>query len=251
MDSISNAVIQWGAKGEVLVFLHYFGGAAHSWRWVAEKLQSDYRCIALNLLGFGGTPTLHLLSLQQYAAAVQSQLQQLGIESYTLVGHSMGGKIALQMAANQAVGLQRVILIAPSPATQEPMPPDEKGRLLKNHPSRENAETTVESATVKDLSAEQREVAIATHTKVEYSVWRWWLLEGMNHSIADQMPQIQVPVTVIASKDAPVIPYKTLQRDVVDLIENAQLITTQDVGHLIPLEQPEFVAAQIRCAVGE
>ncbi|PZD70968.1 Dihydrolipoyllysine-residue acetyltransferase component of acetoin cleaving system [Acaryochloris thomasi RCC1774] len=250
MDNVGDAFIQWGDEGEVLVFLHYFGGAASSWQWVAEKLQPDHRCVALNLPGFGGAPVLHQLSLQQYADAVQSQLQQLGVESYTLIGHSMGGKVALQMSANQATGLQRVILIAPSPATQEPMPSEEKKRLLGNHPSRENAETTIESAAKQSLSEEQREVAIATHITVDSSVWRWWLLEGMDHSIADQMSQIQVPITVIASKDDPVIPCQTIQRDVIDLIENAQLITTENVGHLMPLEQPEFVATQIRHVVG-
>ncbi|MGB7417105.1 MAG: alpha/beta hydrolase [Thermosynechococcaceae cyanobacterium] len=249
MDNVGDAVIEWGNEGEVLVFLHYFGGAASSWQWVAQKLQSDHRCIALNLLGFGGTPVLYQLSIQNYADAVQVQLEQLGVESYSLIGHSMGGKIALQMAANRAPGLQRVILVAPSPATQEPMPPEEKERLLENHPSRESAMKTIESATKKRLTDEQVEVAIATHTVVDSSAWRWWLLEGMEHSIAKRMDQIQVPVTVIASQDDPVIPCNIIQRDVVDLIENAQLITTSGVGHLIPVEQPEFVADQIRSAV--
>jgi pimeloyl-ACP methyl ester carboxylesterase len=246
MDNVQETASCWGKEGKVLIFLHYFGGAASSWQWVANELESDYRCIALNIAEFGSTPALHQYSLQHYADAVKAQLQQLKIKSYTLIGHSMGGKIALQMAANQSPGLQHVILIAPSPPTPEPMPPEEKERLLENHLSRESAETTIKHATRRALSDEQYEFAIETHRATDQNTWRWWLLEGIEENIANQMQRIQVPVTVIASKDDPVIPYETIQSDVIGLIEEAQLVAIENVGHLIPLEAPKLVADHIR-----
>lgn len=244
-DSKTSPVKQWGTEGQTLVFLHYFGGSALSWQWVTEILKAEFRCIALNFLGFGGTPVIHKLSLPHYAHAVQTQIKHLGIQDYTLIGHSMGGKIALQIAASHAPGLKRVILIAPSPPTPEPMPPEEKERLLTQHPSRENAITTLDNAVYDSLLPAQQELAIETHVEVQQHAWRWWLLEGMEENIADQMSAIQVPVSVLASKDDPVIPYDTIQQDVIGLIQGAQMITAQDVGHLMPLEKPAFVARQI------
>lgn len=248
-DQIINLLSQWGDTGEVVVFLHYFGGAAASWQWVATNLQSDTQCIALNLLGFGGTPTIHKLSVNHYAQAVQAQLAHLQIKSYHLVGHSMGGKIALQMAANQAPGLQQLILIAPSPPTYEPMPDEEKARLLNNHPSRDNAEETLNNSAIRHLSLAQRELAIKTHMEVSNSAWNWWLKSGMNENIAAQMHQIDIPVTAILSTDDPVIPYEIVKFELSSLIPQTQIITTNEVGHLLPLEAPDFIAAQIRSAV--
>ncbi|MBW4651065.1 MAG: alpha/beta hydrolase [Kastovskya adunca ATA6-11-RM4] len=245
MISQTSSAIEWGRQDKVLVFLHYFGGAAMSWRWVAEQLP-DYRCIAINLPGFGKAPAIASPSLRQYADAVCAELAALNVESYTLIGHSMGGKIALQVAAKSERPPEQVVLIAPSPPTQEPMPDEEKQRLLNNHPSQSNAETTLSSATQRALSQEQQALAIETHLIVEETAWRWWLLEGMNHSIADQMPQLQMPVSVLASKDDPVISYNTIESDVLGVISHAKLITTQGVGHLIPLEDPNWVAEQLR-----
>ena len=245
-NEILDLSLQWGDRGDVIVFLHYFGGAAASWRWTANVLQSEYQCLAFNLLGFGGTPAIHQLSVQHYARAVQAQLEYLQIKSYCLVGHSMGGKIALQMAANQPSGLEQLILIAPSPPSCEPMPKSEKEKLLTNPNSRQTAIHSVQNATVGHISAVQRELAIQTHMSMSNSVRRWWLLQGMNESIADQMGEIQIPVTAILSTDDPVIPYDRIQSELIDLIPQTRFVTTSGVGHLMPFESPNFLATSIR-----
>lgn len=239
------STIEWGSGDQTLVFLHYFGGAATSWQWVAEQLP-DYRCVAINLPGFGGRAALEQSSLQQYADAVVQELARLEIEDYILVGHSMGGKIALQVAAMCDRAPSQVVLVAPSPPTQEPMPAEEKERLLNHHPSPDNARTTVTNATQQSLDQEQHDLAIKTHVVADSSAWRWWLLDGMEHSIADQVAHISVPVTVIASEDDPVISFDTIQSDVLDVIPHAELVVTQGVGHLVPLEAADWLAAQLR-----
>ena len=239
------STVEWGSGDKTFVFLHYFGGAATSWRWVAEQL-SDYRCVAINLPGFGGRSALEQSSLQRYADVVEQELSRLGIEDYILVGHSMGAKIALQVAATCDRTPAQVVLVAPSPPTQEPMPTEEKERLLNNHPSQDNAKTTVASATQQSLNREQQELAVKTHIIADRSAWRWWLLDGMEHSIADQVAHISVPVTVIASEDDPVIPFDTIQNEVLDVIPHAELVATQGIGHLVPLEAADWLAAQLR-----
>lgn len=241
----ASPLIEWGSGDQTLVFLHYFGGAAQSWQWVAQQLP-QMRCIALNLPGFGGTSAPQQPSLRQYAETVSQTIARLHLKDYTLIGHSMGGKIALQVAVMSHYPPQQVVLIAPSPVTVEPMPEAEKQRMLNNHPSPENAKTTLKNATKQPLNEQQQALVIETHQIVEQTAWRWWILEGMNHSIADQMSQLHIPVTVLASKDDPVIPYNAIKSDVVDILPNANLITLEKVGHLIPLEAPDWVATQLR-----
>lgn len=54
----NNKIINWGDQGSVLVFLHYFGGSAQSWLWVAESLSDAYRCTAIDFPDFGGEPLM-------------------------------------------------------------------------------------------------------------------------------------------------------------------------------------------------
>lgn len=244
------SLIDQGEGAPALVFLHYFSGAAASWQWVIDELQTEFRCLAIDLPGFGNAPPLAEPSLESYSQFIRNAITHLKLNRVVLIGHSMGGKLALQVAADMAdSGLEQVILIAPSPATQEPMPEDERDRLLGDHHQPSTAETTVDSASQAILSEQQRATAIQTHIQAEDTAWRWWLLTGMNHSIAPLMAQIQIPVTVLASPNDPVIPFEVIRQDVVNLLPHSQLIKVPDVGHLMPLEVPKAIARLIRQGV--
>ncbi len=241
----TSKVVEWGKGNKILVFLHYFGGAADSWQWVAQALSPKYCCIALNLPGFGGTAPLQNKSILEYTRYIRDTLQALGINKFTLIGHSMSGKFALQMAAEDTQQqIEQILLVAPSPPTVEPMPAEEKQRMLK-HPDREIAETTVKNAAIKPLTKEQHALAVDTQMIIDNATWQWWLLEGMNHAIADQMDRVKAPVTVLASEDDPAIPYDTILSEVIGKVPGAALVSLKGVGHLLPLEVPKIVAAQI------
>lgn len=247
--SENNKIINWGDHGPILVFLHYFGGSAQSWRWVAEKLSDDYRCIAINFPGFGGEPPMKSPSIQGFADYVRKLLESLGIKTYTLTGHSMGGKIALQMAADDSEkSIQQLILVAPSPPTTEPTPEKEKERML-HHCEPKNAEKLIQGAIKTPLTEDQFALALKTQLITDAATWKWWILKGMNHSIADNIKSLELPVTVLASKDDPVITPDVIKQRVMPFLNHAKLLTTEGVGHLSPLEASGWIAEQIRNAV--
>lgn len=234
---------------EILVFLHYFGGAGESWNWVIEKLSGEYQCIPITLPGFGGSTPLDKPSIENYAQYIQKELDSREITKYTLIGHSMGGKIALQIAsvATQDT-VQQLILIAPSPPTFEPTPEKEKERML-HHTDAGVAEKLVKSAVKKDLSKEQYALALKTQLSTDPATWRWWILDGMNHSIAEKIHHLSIPVTVLASENDPVITTQLINNQVIPYINNAELISTKGIGHLSPMEDPAWIAEKISNAI--
>lgn len=237
---------QYGNDGEVLVFLHYFGGSAESWKWVTDKLSDKYLCVALNLPGFGGSPAMGNPTIEGFAEYVQKELDSLGITTYTLIGHSMGGKIAMQIAINDSKAFVRqLILVAPSPPTTEPLSDDEKKHML-NHPNLKEAERSVDRAIKQPLTEQQYKLAIETQLISDETTWRWWILQGMKHSIAEKAKLLELPITVLASEDDPVMTSDVINQRVMPVLKKAKLITTRQVGHLSPLEAPEWIAAQIR-----
>ncbi len=234
---------------EILVFLHYFGGSGESWNWVIEKLSGKYQCIAITLPGFGGSTPLKKPSIENYAQYIQKELQSKEVTRYTLIGHSMGGKIALEIAsAAPPDSVQQVILIAPSPPTFEPTPEKEKERML-HHTEPGVAEKLVKSAVKKTLSEEQYFLALKTQLSTDPATWQWWILDGMNHSIAEKLHHLSIPVTILASEDDPVISTELINNQIVPYINNAELISTKGIGHLSPLEDPEWIAEQIVSAI--
>jgi sigma-B regulation protein RsbQ len=238
-----------GAK--TVVFLHYFGGAAASWKWVVDVLAADYRCITLNLPGFGGTKPLPEPSIQRMAKFVKEQLDKLKLEHVILVGHSMGGKIAVQVAIDDAASnlIAQLILVAPSPPSVERMP-EEQQQSMRNIPDIDEAEKSATAATVIPLLGEEHDMAVDTQIMVEKVSREWWIDTGMKYSIAKGAKNLTLPITVIASKTDPAVTYEMTMKDTIpNLPEEASLISISDIGHLMPLENPEKLAQLIAGAI--
>ncbi|RXJ44371.1 alpha/beta fold hydrolase [Gelidibacter gilvus] len=230
---------------KVLVFIHYFGGSAKSWEWVINRLDKKYHCIAINLPGFGNTIPLEEPSIVNFAEFVQQELKNSEISNYILIGHSMGAKIALQMTANDIKGnIERLILIAPSPPGIEPISEEEKRRMLI-HPDLTEAKKTVDNITKIPLSDVQYDLAVDNNIMVENKTWEWWLESGMNESIIASVKQIKVPITIINSKNDPVMTPKIIKERFLNILPSANVISHHKLGHLIPMEDPEWLAEQI------
>jgi len=104
-----------GEDGDVILLVHGYGGDRNSWLFLQEPLAAKYRVYALDLPGHGtsakdvGDGTLGVL-----ADAVTGVLDALGAGRAHLVGHSMGGAVALAVAAGDPGRIASLTLIAPS-----------------------------------------------------------------------------------------------------------------------------------------
>ena len=100
--------------GPPIVFLHGFGGDLNNWQFNQEALAESHATYAIDLPGHGGTSKdlgaghVHIGAL---AAAVVDFLDAKGITRAHLVGHSLGGAIALDLALNHAERIASATLI--------------------------------------------------------------------------------------------------------------------------------------------
>lgn len=100
-------------SGEVVLLLHGIAGSSQTWRSVVGPLSRKYRVVAPDLLGHGNsTKPRSDYSLGALSVLVRDILDQLGIARATIVGHSLGGGIAMQFVYQHPEYVQRLILIA-------------------------------------------------------------------------------------------------------------------------------------------
>lgn len=240
-------VVERGAGDVALVFLHYFGGSARAWAEVIDRLADDYRCVALDLRGFGDSVApVTDVTVSDYADDVVALAATLRLKRYVLIGHSMGGKIALAVAARQPRGLAALILVAPSPPTPEPMTEAERASFLAAYGDRAAIEQTIDNITARPLTPATRAEVVADHLRVAHAAWQAWLERGSREDIAGQMPDVAVPAGIIAGASDPNFPPALLEREIVRRIRTAQLVAVANAGHLLPLEAPADVARLIR-----
>jgi pimeloyl-ACP methyl ester carboxylesterase len=99
--------------GPVLLLIHGVAGTHENWQAVIEPLARRYAVVAPDLPGHGGSaPGAGDYSIGAFAATLRDLLVVLGHERATLVGHSLGGGIAMQLAYQFPELTERLVLVS-------------------------------------------------------------------------------------------------------------------------------------------
>jgi len=96
-------------SGLPVVFLHGFCETSDIWSGIQNHLSKKFRVITIDLPGFGGSRLLkHAFSLQDVASEIKAFLDSIQLKEYVLIGHSLGGYVALafsKLYGDQLLGL--------------------------------------------------------------------------------------------------------------------------------------------------
>jgi len=233
-------------SGSPLLFLHHFGGSGRTWWQVIERLVHRHRCVAPDLPGFADASDLPT-SYTTAATAdwVIAIIRELGVLNYRIIGHSMGGKIALAIAARRPLGLRELILLAPSPPTPEPISVSDRTHLLASWGNRDALEAVIEKITVRPLRRSEKEQLLSDMLATSKAAWRAWLTEGSREDISGSVHRILVPVTILCGACDDTIPAEVLRRELLARLPSSAMTILPDAGHLLPVETHEEVAATI------
>jgi pimeloyl-ACP methyl ester carboxylesterase len=240
-----------GTGSPVLIFLHYFAGSSRAWAHVSESLSNNCRSVRVDLPGFGRSAPLPAYSVNAVAHDVARLIADLRLDSYVLVGHSMGGKLALCCAAADPPGLAGLVLVAPSPPSPEPMDETEREHLLATHGDRKGAEETLRTITRRPISVEDAAICIEDNLLTSPEAWRWWLAQGSREDITAQARYVKCPVLVLGGSEDPVIAPFVIADDVMPHLPGASRVEIAGSGHLLPLEAAQEVGDAIRAFVGQ
>jgi pimeloyl-ACP methyl ester carboxylesterase len=100
-------------SGPVVLFIHGILGSQRQWAHLVDRMDDEHRVLVPDLFGHGeSAKPLGDYSLSAHAAAMRDLLDHLGIERVTLVGHSLGGGIAMQFLYLFPERVYRLVLVA-------------------------------------------------------------------------------------------------------------------------------------------
>ena len=221
------------------VLLHYFGGSARSWDPLIPALAG--RCVAPDLRGFGEAAPGGAMRVADYADDIAGLLP----EECVLVGHSMGGKVAMALAARRPPGLRGLVLVAPSPPGPEPMADEARAKLRAAWGDPAAARNVARSISRhQDGPAFDR--IVADHLRASRDAWAAWLDRGSREDLRPLARQVQVPVLVVVGADDAALGPGAQARETLPMLPGAELRTVADSRHLVPLDQPDALAAVMR-----
>ena len=101
-----------GGDGPAILLIHGMAGSSRTWKDVTERLVGDHTVIAPDLLGHGeSAKPMGDYSLGAFASGIRDLLGVIGVERCTVVGQSLGGGVAMQLAYQHPELVDRLVLV--------------------------------------------------------------------------------------------------------------------------------------------
>ncbi|UPK71028.1 alpha/beta fold hydrolase [Chitinophaga filiformis] len=236
-----------GNNHPALIFLHFWGGSSRTWKQVSDLLKKDYRCIRMDLRGWGESDKPQTgYDIQSLADDVSGLISQLQLNNYILVGHSMGGKIAQAIAAKKPAGLKKLILVAPSPAVSTILPAEMVLGMENAYTSLDNINQTIDHVfNAPDLTPTVRQTIVEDMQRHNTASRLGWPAAALTEDVSAGLSSIYIPTLIIAGENDIVDSPSRLQAELVAIIPGSRMVVIPRVGHLIMVQQPEKVAELI------
>jgi pimeloyl-ACP methyl ester carboxylesterase len=256
-----------GEAGPRVVFVHGLFGQGKNWTTIAKGLADRHRVTLLDLPNHGHSPWTDRVDYLDMAELVAAELEEFG-EPVTLVGHSMGGKVAMQLALHRPELLRALVVVDVAPAdypesggrTDEP---DEevspfaayiaamRGLDLASLQTRENADHALRSAVPSRMV---RSFLLQSLVRDGAEGWRWRLnlvalARDLGHLRGFPEPPpgatFDGPVLWIAGANSHyVLPRDRERMDA--LFPATRLVRIKNAGHWVHSEQPEVFLETLR-----
>lgn len=251
-------------EGPPVLLVHGFGANGYTWRHWAGELSRDHRVILVDLKGFGSAPKP---SDGAYGPADHAELllrlvRGLDLRRLTVVGHSLGGGIALLLALRlldaEPERLRGLVLVAAAAYPQEIPPWIRLARLpllgrvlLRLLPARRLIRWVLRSI-VHDPTTITRTQVEAYAEPLESADGRRALLQTARQIVPEDVdvlvaryPEIRVPTLLLYAREDPVVPLEVGERLAADL-PRARLEILEACGHDPPEERPRESVEPVR-----
>jgi 2-succinyl-6-hydroxy-2,4-cyclohexadiene-1-carboxylate synthase len=228
-----------------VILLHGFTHTGRSWDPVIEALGERYRAIAPDIRGHGTASDREPATLE----AVIADLSALAPGRFTLVGYSMGGRIALHLALAVPERIERLMLIGASPGIGDP------AERLARCDADERLADEIEGLSIEVFASRwARNPVLAgqpdwvhedrlRNTPAGLARALRGLGTGALPSLWERLGELRMPVVLAAGERDQ--KFRAIAEDMASLILDAALVVVPRVGHAVHLEEPEAVARLI------
>jgi pimeloyl-ACP methyl ester carboxylesterase len=247
VNNIKLHVVDKGKQSPALLFMHFWGGSSRTWTEVAELLGNRYRTIRYDHRGWGESDKPDSgYDIKTLASDAIELIKQLELDKYILVGHSMGGKVAQYIATQKPDGLQKLVLVAPSPANPTILPQEAREQMLRAYTTEEGINITIDQVfQAGNINPKIRERTIDDITKHTTASRDGWPNFAMLEDVSEELNNIKVPTLIIAGENDLIDSPKRLEQEVKEKIPGSSLVVIPKAGHLLMLQTPELVASHI------
>lgn len=246
---------EYGTPGDrpPVILLHGLFGSSGNWHGIARRLESEHHLIVPDLRNHGRSPHADASGYEAMTADVLGLLDGLGIGPAALVGHSMGGKVALWLALAQGERVDRVAALDIAPVSYPHRFGDILGALESVDLGSLGSRTDADHALAGQIKSAELRGYLLQNLVSERGRWRWRInLASIKRSLTKILdfpqaaPGRQYTGAALflygARSDYIQGPYLSAIRS---LFPYARLRAVAGAGHWLYAEQPDAVASAL------
>src|ERR1700722_13065707 len=242
-----------------LILLHGFTGHARSWNPFAEAMTVRYRVLALDQRGHGetGWAAADRYSIDDMINDLESFVQSLGLQDFTLVGLSMGGLVTMEYAGRCPKALAACVIVDIGPNI------DRSGssriqtsvQAVDTFASREEAFAVARAENSRPPEVLHRQRSDASLMRTETGRWTYRYDRALrtpgNLRMRDpetawrSCAKIEAPTQIVRGELSDILSPQIAER-MVRTIPDARLVTVANAGHGVPYDAPEGFLAAVR-----
>ena len=228
--------------GAPLLFIHGLGSSTRDWYAQVDYFADDYRVITADLRGHGRSESSATYSIPRFADDMAALLQHLEAAPANIVGLSLGGMVAFQLAVEHPTLVRRLVI-----ANSRPEVKLESLRDYWRYGSRRLVAQVLGMRTTGRILAHRlfhkpehgrlRQAFIERWAENDKSAYLQTLDAIVGWSVADRIASISCPTLIIAAEED----YTSFQknREYANRIPDARLVVIPDARHATPVEEPE------------
>jgi pimeloyl-ACP methyl ester carboxylesterase len=245
---MSEAIPAYLARGDgdtAVFLLHGIGGGKAYWaRQLESFAAAGYRAVAWDMPGYGESPAVEPYTFAALASALERLIDRVAAKRTVVLGHSMGGMVALEAYAQFPHKIAGLVLSGTSPAFGKPDGAWQQEFLRKRLAPLDAGKTMAELAPglVRDMVAKDAgEAAVAAAVRVmsavPVSTYRAALHALVTFDRRALLAAIAVPTLALAGEVDPNAPPSVMQK-MAEKIFGAEYEVLPQFGHLASIEQP-------------
>ncbi|WP_340203453.1 alpha/beta fold hydrolase [Ascidiimonas sp. W6] len=242
-------------SGPPILLIPGFTCTGEVWNETVAQLNKNYECHIFTLAGFGDVPAIELPWLPKIKDALLNYVKEKELDKATIIGHSLGGSLALWMASEEGILFKKLIVVDALPSIGALMIPNfEAASIVYDNPYSNNV-LNMDGESFKTMATQM--ASYMSLNKELHSRLTDWIIKSdreiyvhgytdlLKLDLREAIKKIEIPVTILAAtypnKEMILLQYEKQYKN----LPQKNILYAENSAHFIMYDQPEWFMKHI------